>query len=147
MKNKTLFVIVILLILLMITIYIVYLYRSYSLKEEQEINNEYASYYNEQKQGTELVSIINRTADLNAKNNIEKNNEGSYIENDTNSIKMYIGLLYDDETRIFEIERIINNGIDSFIKAYSTANFKCTEVTYHEKTKNIKSITFVQTED
>lgn len=147
MKKKTFIVIVILLILLMISIYIVYLYRNYSSKEEQEITNEYAQFYGQQKTGTELVTIMNRTADINENNNIEKNEDGFYIENDTNSIKIYIEFIYGDEIRTLEMERIINNDIKSFIKAYNTANFKCTNITYHDKTKNVKSLTFVQTED
>lgn len=147
MKKKTFLIIVILLILLMISLYIVYLYRNYSSKEEQQINNEYEAYYNEQKQGAELISIINRTADINTQNNVEKDGNGFYIENDTNSIKIYIGFIYEDETRILEMERIINNGVENFLKVYNTVNFKCTEVTKHEKTNNIKSLTFVQTED
>ena len=147
MNKKTIIVIIILLILLMITIYLVSLYRNYSTREEQVITNEYVSYYNNQIQGSELISLINRTADINESNYIEKNEEKFYIENDTNSIKIYIGFTYEDEIRTLEMERIINNGTENFMKVYSTANFICTEVTYHEKTKNIKSLTFVQTED
>ena len=147
MKNKTLIVIVILLILLMLSVYVVYIYRNYSSREEQEITSEYAQYYNQQKTGTELISIINRTADINENNNIEKDENGFYIENETNSIKIYIEFIYEDGTRTLEMERIINNDIKSFIKAYSTANFKCTNIEYHNKTKNVKSLTFVQTED
>ena len=147
MKKKTFIIILILLILLMISLYIMYLYRSYSTKEEQQINNEYSAYYNQQKQGSDLISIINRTADLNNKNNVEKNEKGFYIENDTNSIKLYIGFTYENDTKVLDMERVINNGIESFLKVYSTAKFKCTEVTYHEKTKNVKSLTFVETEE
>lgn len=147
MKKKTFITLVILLILLMITLYLVYIFRNNLSSEEKKITSEYEAYYNQEKTGTELVSIINRTVDINNKNNVQKNEENLYIENDTNSIKIYIGFLYKDETRILEMERIVDNGIDNFIKAYSTANFKCTEVTYHDKSKNIKSLTFIQTED
>lgn len=147
MKKKTFITLVILLILLMITLYLVYIFRNNLSSEEKKITSEYEAYYNQENTGTELVSIINRTVDINNKNNVQKNEENLYIENDTNSIKIYIGFLYKDETRILEMERIVDNGIDNFIKAYSTANFKCTEVTYHNKSKNVKSLTFIQTED
>ena len=68
-----------------------------------------------------------------------------YIENDKNSIKIYIEFLYDeDEIRTIEMEKIENNGIDQFINVYSTASFKCTKITYHEKTNNVKSLTFTE---
>ena len=81
------------------------------------------------------------------KNKIQKNEEGLYIENEENSIKVYIKLKYEDDYSILEIERILNNGAENFIKNYSTASFKCTEITYHEKTGNVKSLTFTETDD
>ena len=33
----------------------------------------------------------------------------------------------------------------NFIKSYSTASFKCTEISYHDKTKNVKALTFTET--
>ena len=123
-----------------------YNYRT-SFIESQKINNIYKSYENIQILGTELASIINQTEDTNAKLSTEKNKEGRYIENDTDSIKMYIKLQYKDDYNTYEIERILNNGIDNFIKAYGTASFKCTEINYHEKTGNVKDITFTEVDD
>ena len=45
------------------------------------------------------------------------------------------------------VEKILDNGIENFIKTYSTASFKCIEITYHEKTGNVKSLTYIETED
>ena len=123
-----------------------YNYRT-SFIESQKINNIYKSYENIQILGTELASIINQTEDTNAKLSTEKNKEGRYIENDTDSIKMYIKLQYKDDYNTYEIERILNNGIDNFIKAYGTASFKCTEINYHEKTGNVKDITFTEVDE
>ena len=125
MKNKILLIVIIFIIILGISIYFVYNYRT-SFIESQKINNIYKSYENIQILGTELASIINQTEDTNAKLSTEKNKEGRYIENDTDSIKMYIKLQYKDDYNTYEIERILNNGIDNFIKAYGTASFKCT---------------------
>ena len=93
------------------------------------------------------MSVINRVQDINSKNNIEKDSDGLYIENEENSIKMYIKLKYEDDYSVLEVERILNNGIENFIKNYSTASFKCEEITYHEKTGNVKSLTFIETDD
>ncbi len=146
MKNKILLIVIIFIIILGISIYFVYNYRT-SFIESQKINNIYKSYENIQILGTELASIINQTEDTNAKLSTEKNKEGRYIENDTDSIKMYIKLQYKDDYNTYEIERILNNGIDNFIKAYGTASFKCTEINYHEKTGNVKDITFTEVDE
>ena len=40
------------------------------------------------------------------------------------------------------MEDLEKTGSESFVKVYSTANFICTQIDYHEKTKNVKTITF-----
>ena len=60
---------------------------------------------------------------------------------------MYIKLKYEDDYSVLEVEKILNTGIENFIKNYSTASFKCEEITYHEKTGNVKSLTFTETDD
>ena len=145
MKNRIIFIFVLLIIILLVGIYYIYNYRT-SLIESQKINNEYKSYYNVQLLGTELVSIINKTEDVNEKYKTEKTSDNIYIENDTNSIKLYIKFKYKDDYTTIESENITNNGIDQFIKAYSTASFKCTEINYHEN-GNVKSLTFTETND
>ena len=146
MKNKILLILIIFMVILAIITYIIYNYRI-NLQEIQKINNEYITYSKAQMLGTELVSIMNRTQDINTKNEIQKDDEGLYIDNGENSIKVYVKLIYKDDYSTIEIEKILNNGIENFINSYSTADFECTEITYHEKTGNVKSLTFTETED
>lgn len=146
MKNRILLILIIFMSIIAVISYIIYNYRI-NLQEVQRINNEFKSYAEAQMLGTELVSVINRVQDINSKNNIEKDSDGLYIENEENSIKMYIKLKYEDDYSVLEVERILNNGIENFIKNYSTASFKCEEITYHEKTGNVKSLTFIETDD
>lgn len=88
------------------------------------------------------MSIINKTIDTNQKNDIAKNSEGYYIDNGDDSIQIEIIFIYKDETKTVKMEDIAESGTESFIKTYSTANFKCTKIEYHTKTKNVKSLTF-----
>lgn len=141
MKKRFFIILFIFLILIIIVSYAVYNYRS-QLLEAQRINSQYEEYSNIDILGTELVSIINKTMDINAKYQIAKNADGTYIENDSNSIKLYIVFNYKEETKTVTMESIYNAGIENFIKTYSTASFKCTNIEYHNKTNNIKSITF-----
>lgn len=146
MKNKILIILIIFMVILASATYIIYNYRM-KLQEAQKINNEYKSYYEAQILGTELVSIMNRTQDVNTKNEVEKDSEGLYIDNEDDSIKMYLKLKYKDDYSTIEIEKILDDGIENFIKSYSTASFKCTEITHHEKTGNVKTLTFTETDD
>lgn len=146
MKNKILLIVVIFIIILTISIYFVYTYQNNYI-ETQKINNSYKKYENIEINGTELVSVMNMTQDYNEKSNIDKSENSSYIENDKNSIKMYIQLIYNEEYKTYEIERILNNGIDNFIKVFGTSKFKCTSLNYHEKTGSVKDITFTEIKD
>ena len=145
MKNKILLIIIVFVVILAVAVYGIYSYRSKAI-ESQKINNEYKSYYNVQIIGNDLLSIINKTQDIDEQYGIQKDQEGMYIENATNSIKIYVKFKYKDDYRVLEMEKIINGGIENFAKAYSTADFVCTEINYHEKTNNVKALTFTEVE-
>lgn len=146
MKQKFTLILIIFLIILSISVYFVYNYRKNAL-QAQKINNEYKAYYNMQMLGTELVSILNKTADINEKNEIEKDSQGIYLDNNINSIKIYIKLKYKDDYEVIEMEKILNNGIENFVKSYAAASFKCESIDYHDKTNNVKELTFIETDD
>ena len=146
MKKNLIILISILLIICAFVVYFVINYRN--MQMQAQINNkEYNTYKDKTIVGTTLVSIINKTVDNNEKNNIEKDNSNVYVENEDNSIKIYIYFLDEDGKRIetpYTMEQIYNKGSDSFIKLYGTRNFTCTNIDYHSKTGNVKSLTFEQ---
>lgn len=128
-------------IALAISIYMIYSYRTKSL-EAQKTNQQYEEYYNIQILGTELISIINRTIDINNKNGIVRDENNNFIENEENSIEIYIQFAYKNEIKTVKMEDIEKTGVETFIKVYSTASFKCTKIEYHNKTKNVRSLVF-----
>lgn len=146
MKKNLIILISILLIICAFVVYFVINYRN--MQMQAQINNkEYNTYKDKTIVGTTLVSIINKTVDNNEKNNIEKDNSNVYVENEDNSIKIYIYFLDEDGKRIetpYTMEQIYNKGSDSFIKLYGTSNFTCTNIDYHSKTGNVKSLKFEQ---
>lgn len=142
MKKNFFIILSILLIATFIAIYTVYNYRIQA-QEAQKINKEYEQYKDINLLGTQLISLINRTIDYNEKNEIQKDeNNKFYIENEENSIKIYINFIYKEETKTILMESIASNGSEAFVSNYSTAKFKCTNIEYHEKTKSVKSLTF-----
>lgn len=146
MKNRFLIILAILILLTVYIGYIVYQYRS-QIISSQKISKEYESYYHLEMLGTEVISIINRTIDINTKENIPKDENGYFIDNQKDSIHVYIKFVYKDEQKIIPMEDIEKSTSEAFIRNYGTASFRCTDIQYHEKTKNVKSLTFEEIEE
>lgn len=141
--KKFFIILLTLFIVLTASIYMVYSYRAKAF-EIQKLNREYEEYYNIEILGTELISIINRTIDLNNKNDISRDENGYYIDDEENYKEIYIQFVYKNETKLIQMEDIEKSGIETFVKMYSTASFKCTDIKYHSKTKNVKSLIFTE---
>jgi len=141
--KKFFIILLILSVILVVSIYVINSYKAKAL-EIQKLNKEYEEYYNIEVLGTELISIINRTIDLNNKNDVRKDSNGYYIDDEVNYKKIYIQFVYKNETKLIQMEDIEKSGIETFVRMYSTASFKCTDIEYHDKTKNVKSLTFTE---
>ena len=126
-------------IILGISVYVYYNYKAYK-KEINDNNVEYSGLYNKEITGNSLATIINKTIDTNNKNQIAKKENGEYIENDTNSIK--IDIKFNDSDKIFPIESIYSNQVSEFIRLYGRAIFKCTTIKYHKTTQYVKYLYF-----
>ena len=147
MKRNFLIIILILLVITIIAVYSVYTYRAQA-EESQKVNKEYESYYDINFLGTQLISIVNKTMDYNQKKDIAKDeNNKYYIDNEKDSIKIYVEFIYKDEIKTILMEDIASSGPEAFVSQYSTAKFRCTKIDYHEKTKNVKSLTFEEVQN
>ena len=113
-------------------------------KGEIQINNSvYSNLYQKELSGNELATIMNKTLDNNEKNNIEKDENGNYINNNNNSINIEIKFKQSDN--IFSMETIYKNQISKFIELYGQVKFKCIKLEYHSKTNMIKYLYFEET--
>ena len=119
-----------------------YLYINYKVEAQNILNNnkEYVELYNKEIEGNELATLINKMENKNENNLVARNENGLFIENDTNSI--IINIKFKQSDSIFRGEKISRNGITNFVNLYSAAKFKCTNVEYHKNSKYIKSIFF-----
>ena len=138
MKRNFFIILTILLIISAIVGCTVYNYRRTQANIAQ-YNKQYESWYNKQILGTDFISIINKTIDNNEKNDIQKDENNIYIEDNEKSVKIYVKFLESDN--IFDMEAISSNGIENFIQNYATFSFKCTKIDYH-KNGNVKSLFF-----
>ena len=103
-------------------------------------NKTYESYENKEVLGTDIISIINKATDSNEKNDIKIGEDGNYIDNGKNSIRIEIKFLELD--KVITMERINNVGIEKFWSNYGALSFKCTKIDYHEKTHKVKYMYF-----
>ena len=103
-----------------------YMYLNYkaSYNEAKKENNQFESYYNKEFYGADVVTLINKAYDNNLTNGVEKDNQGIFKENDTNSIKIDIKMLDNDTT--YDMETLYAGGMDKFVQYYNEIKFKCT---------------------
>ena len=121
-----------------------YMYFNYTKNIEniRKENLEFEIYKDREIFGTELATLINKAIDTNLKNEVLKDNNGKYIDNKKNSIKIDIKFI-DNDTE-YNIEKIYNGGIQKFVNYYRDILFKCTNIEYHNSTGKIKYMKFKQ---
>ena len=87
----------------------------------------------------------------NKKNKVVQNDDKVFVENDNNSIKIYIEARPNSKSDMVKIsmeELILNDkiGVEKVEYAFSDLIFEITDVKYHEKNGQIKEITFTSKE-
>ena len=99
----------------------------------KENNLEYETYLNKQILGTELTTFINKAVDNNKKYQVQKDEQGFYIQNDTNSIEIEIKIT--DNDTLYKMETFYNGGMTNFIDYYNSIYFECTKIEYNKAGK------------
>lgn len=139
MKKIIICILSIFLIIICIVVYGVY-QKNENTAQIGVDNKTYESYENKEVLGTDIISIINKATDSNKKNDIKIGEDGNYINNGKNSIRIEIKFLELD--KVITMERINNVGIEKFWSNYGALSFKCTKIEYHEKTHRVKYMYF-----
>ena len=139
MKKIIICILSIFLIIICIVVYGVY-QKNENTAQIGVDNKTYESYENKEALGTDIISIINKATDSNKKNDIKIGEDGNYIDNGKNSIRIEIKFLELD--KVITMERINNVGIEKFWSNYGALSFKCTKIEYHEKTHRVKYMYF-----
>ena len=144
MKKIFIFLIIVLIIVAIVG------FNYFSYKNEyrliQNENSEFEEYKDKDVNGLTVGTIINKAVDKNTKNKIEKDNDGNFIQNDENSIKIELHMVENDKNYELQMEQIYNAGTEQFVQYYGNITFKCSKIEYHEKTGRIKYILFEQQE-
>ena len=99
----------------------------------KENNLEYEINLNKQILGTELTTFINKAVDNNKKYSVPKDEQGFYIQNDTNSIEIEIKIT--DNDTLYKMETLYNGGMINFVQYYNSIYFECTKIEYNKSGK------------
>lgn len=139
MKNMII-IAVIAFIIVISSVYGIYLNMQAETRKITKYNLEYETYLNKEVLGTDVVSVMNKAINQNEKNDIQKDEKGYYIENNENSIKIYLEMITIEKT--YPMEEFYNNGMVNFVQNFNLINFKCTSIEYHQRTGKIKQMMF-----
>ncbi|MGN1269701.1 MAG: hypothetical protein ACI4UU_02380 [Clostridia bacterium] len=142
MKKTFLILLTVIIVLILISSY--YIYNARLMETSAQKNNkQYEEYCNKQILGTQLISLINKAIDNNEKNEVLKQQDSIYYENN-NKNSIQITVKFTETDRIIKMEDIAEKSTENFVKYFSTAIFECTKVEYHKDTQYIKSLHFEQ---
>ncbi len=142
---KKSFLIITAIILIIIFIVLGYIFEAQAKQNEViSYNKQYESYLGKEIYGAEIATIINKVTEQNERNNVAKDENGYYINNETNSIKIDLKMITIEKT--YPMELIYKNDITSFVKNFNVILFKCTNIEYHKKTGKVSKLIFEQIE-
>ena len=112
-----------------------YMYLNYkaNYNEARKTNYQFESYYEKEFYGADVVTLINKAYDNNLTSGVERNEQGVFIENDTNSIKIDVKII--DNDKLYNMETLYIGGMDKFVQNYNGIKFKCTKIEYHQNRK------------
>ena len=146
MKRNVLIIAAMFIIVISISIFGIYINKQIRIESKIQ-NKEFEIYTKDEIYGADVITIINNAINQNEKNNILKNEDGYYIENDNNSIIIEIVMITNEEkkqTKSYRMEKIAKVGIQQFISNFNTAKFKISRIEYHDVSGKLKYIEITQ---
>lgn len=139
--------ILILVIAVVAVVFFVINYKEYEI-DQIDLNNfnlTYEEFNKDNLNGLDITTVMNQATSNNEKYEIPKDENGLYILDDEYSIEIYVTMVINNET--YRMERLTSSDKNSdFIRLFGEVNFKCSNITYHQKTGRVASMTFEATE-
>lgn len=138
--KKTFILIFTILIVIMIIIFVNIQNIQKNKQKILNFNSEFEYYCKGEILGTDITTLINKAINENEKNEIQKDEKSYYLENEENSIKIFIKMKAAEN--IYPMENFYKAGINDFTKYFGSVKFKSTDKKYHKKTGQISEIYF-----
>ena len=137
MKKQTI-AIFILFVIIVIAVAVAVSQNIQKQRELSNYNNQYEQYKDIEVYGTDVATLINKAVDNNEKNEVPKDENGYYIANNTNSVKIYLKL--ETEGDNYPMERIVKLSMTEFVKNFNLETFTCTKINYHNETGKVSEV-------
>ncbi len=148
---KKVFILIATIVIIVVTaVFVRYTEYTKTKTEIQNINKEFLGYEKSIVQINKVVTLMNRAIELNRQNKIKQNDDLTFIENDTNTIRIYLETTSSkDKTQLVKIpmeDLILNSksSIETVEYAFSDLLFEMTDVQYHSKSGQVKQIVFTE---
>ena len=127
--------IIILIVLVIIAIVPIVLLLMQYQSEKNDItrfNLEYEQYKDKTTYGTSVASLINYAINNNKKHDIQKDENGKYIDDDKYCVKIEIKMPNsEEEISTYDMETIATLGVERFVRNFNVLDFKCSNITYN----------------
>ncbi len=144
MKKIVIFIIVA--VICIMAVIVVKIQDNLALQTELSTYNEqFETYLNKTMYGADVLTIINKAIDLNTTNDIQKDDDGFYIEDDNLSLKVELILLSTNDNGevqelTYQMETLEKAGLDKFISSFGLVSFECTNIEYNSVGRACKII-------
>ena len=143
---KKILILIFTILIVAVTVFILN-YKEYEINQIdlKRFNLTYEEFNKENLNGLDITTVMNQATSNNEKYEIPKDENGLYILDDEYSIEIYVTMIINEET--YRMERFSSPEINSnFIRLFGEVDFKCTNITYHQKTGRVASMVFEATE-
>lgn len=112
-----------------------------------KFNSQFEIYLKKTLYGADVVTLINKAIDNNndERYDIEKDENGFYIEDDIYSVEVELILLSKNEEgkiekKAYKMETLENAGLTGFISNFGLTTFECTKIEYNHNNRVSKVI-------
>lgn len=132
--KKGIIILIILVIIIIAPLMLIFTQYRAEQNEIKKFNLEYERYKDKIIYGTNIGSLINYAIDNNEKHEIEKDENGIYIDDNKYCIRIEIKMLSSEneyKTITYAMETINSLGIERFVRNFNLLEFKCTDITYN----------------
>ena len=141
---KKTFITILVIVGIIVALFIIkYIRYQEKVAQIKEYNVQFEQYLDKELYGTEIATVINKAVVINEQKVVKKNENGKYIQNNTDSVNIEVKINDLEEEKIYNMETLYNGGMQQFVQYYNNIKFKSSKVEYNSE-KKISYILFEQ---
>lgn len=132
--KKGIIILIIVAIVIITPLILIWVQYQEQRNEVKKFNLEYEQYEDKIIYGTNIGSLINYAIINNEKYNIEKNEDGIYLDDNKYCMRIEIEMLSTEDeykTITYAMETIASLGTERFVSNFNLLEFKCKDITYN----------------